>query len=113
MREHPDPRHGTDFGPPRRLKDGYFTRWKTSNGIGTLLGVASFHRATCHRRNLSTIQAARREIAPHRAALIASLDKRFACRAFNLASFTGSCGNYTQNIVGSGQSRYKTQVVFP
>ena len=78
MREHPAPRHGTDFGPPRRLKDGYFTRWKTSNGIGTLLGVASFHRATCHRRNLSTIQAARREIAPHRAALIASLDKRFA-----------------------------------
>lgn len=56
--------------------------------FATLLGVASFHRATCYRRNLSTIQAARREIAPHRAALIASLDKRCACLAFNLASFS-------------------------
>ena len=76
----PAPGMGWRYGPPRRLKVGTFSRWKTPNGVGALLGVAFFHRAPHQLRNSAMSQLARRDTAPHRAAFITSPSRRFTCR---------------------------------
>ena len=83
VRQHSDPRPGYFSGPPHRPR---FMYTSLSDGdpqwcANTVEGLC-FHRACLQLRILPISQLARREIAPHRAALSASLNRISFCSLF-------------------------------